>query len=467
MDFSGAQAPLELWGGIECTHNRVADTYLCQLVRSGHDGRDTDLDAIAGLGIKTLRYPLLWERTAPHGPGSADWGWVDARMDHLRALGVAPIAGLVHHGSGPAHTDLLDPAFPALLAQYAGAVAARYPWIGHYTPVNEPLTTARFSCLYGHWYPHRRDDAAFVRALLHQCRATQLAMREIRRFNPAARLIATDDLALTLSTPRLQYQADFENERRWLSFDLLCGRVDRHHRLHGYLLRNGADPELLAALRDEPAPDVLGLNHYITSVRFLDDRVEHYPRERIGGNGRHTYADVEAVRVGLGGLAAMSGLAGMSGMAGMAGEPHALISAAWSRFGLPLAITEAHIGAAPEEQIRWLAEMWGAALQARSRGAKVAAVTAWSLLGAYDWHCLVTRPDGCYEAGAFEVRDGAARPTALAAFIAGLVRGDSSHPTLAERGWWRRPERLLYPGPPPARTRTTIDGLRLAGRVTE
>jgi hypothetical protein len=62
----------------------------------------------------------------------------------------------VHHGSGPRHTDLLDPAFATGLADYAGAVAARYPWVTDWTPVNEPLTTARFAALYGFWYPHAR-----------------------------------------------------------------------------------------------------------------------------------------------------------------------------------------------------------------------------------------------------------------------------------------------------------------------
>ena len=45
----------------------------------------------------------------------------------------------------------------ALLAQHAENVARRYPWLEMFTPVNEPLTTARFSGLYGHWYPHRHD----------------------------------------------------------------------------------------------------------------------------------------------------------------------------------------------------------------------------------------------------------------------------------------------------------------------
>ena len=61
--------------------------------------------------------------------------------------------GLVHHGSGPAGTDLLDEGFAEGLARFARAVAERFPWVEDWTPVNEPLTTARFSALYGHWYP--------------------------------------------------------------------------------------------------------------------------------------------------------------------------------------------------------------------------------------------------------------------------------------------------------------------------
>jgi dTDP-4-dehydrorhamnose reductase len=34
----------------------------------------------------------------------------------------------------------------------------------------------------------------------------------------------------------------------------------------------------------------------------------------------------------------------------------------------------------------------------------VLAVTAWSLLGAYDWSSLLTREEGAYEAGVFDLR---------------------------------------------------------------
>src|SRR3954452_8512515 len=91
---------LELWGGVECTVNRVHDRYHSQLERSGHDTRIEDLDLFAELGIKALRYPVLWERTAPTGLEDADWSWPDARLERLRALGIEPIVGLLHHGSG-------------------------------------------------------------------------------------------------------------------------------------------------------------------------------------------------------------------------------------------------------------------------------------------------------------------------------------------------------------------------------
>ena len=104
--------PLALWAGVECTFNRVGDVYFDQCRFSGHDDRPEDLDLLADLGIKTLRYPVLWERHAPHALDACDFSWADDRLARLRARGVRPIAGLVHHGSGPRYTSLDDPAFP-------------------------------------------------------------------------------------------------------------------------------------------------------------------------------------------------------------------------------------------------------------------------------------------------------------------------------------------------------------------
>lgn len=422
-----------LWAGVECTVNRVGDRFCDQLEWSGHAARLDDLDRFAALGIRTLRYPVLWERVAPNGLAQADWSWPDERLERLRALGIRPIVGLVHHGSGPRHTSLVDATFASKLAAFAGAVATRYPWVRDYTPVNEPLTTARFSALYGHWYPHARDDASFVRALVSQCRAVVLAMRAIRRVQPAARLIQTEDLGKTWATPALAKQAAFENERRWLSLDLLCGRLERQHPLWGYLRDAGASAEELAWFQANPCPpDIIGVNTYVTSERFLDERLEHYPVHTHGGNGQQTYADVEAVRV--------RG-AGVEG-------PRGLLAEAWARYGRPLAVTEAHLGCTREEQLRWLVELWQAVGELRHQGVPVVAVTAWSLLGAYDWNSLVTRPQGVYEPGVFDVRGPAPRPTALAGIVRALCAGEApQHPTLHTPGWWHRPERFQHSCP--------------------
>ena len=424
-------APLALWGGLECTVNRINDRYFSQIDRNGHAHRDDDIARFASLGIRAIRYPILWERTAPNGLASADWAWPDARLPALRAAGIDPIAGLVHHGSGPRHTSLVDPAFATGLAAYARAVAERYPWIDCYTPVNEPLTTARFSGLYGLWYPHGRSDDQFLRALLVQCRAIVLSMRAIREVNPAARLVQTDDLGKTYSTPELRDVAEFYNERRWLAWDLLCGMVDPQHRLWAYLTATGIDPADILWFRDNPCPpDIIGVNYYVTSERWLDHRTDRYPLHFRGQACERPCADIETSRA----LATPTPGIGP------------LLHEIWDRYRIALAVTEAHIDANREDQLRWLLEIWEAARQVRSSGVDLRAVTVWALLGSFDWNSLVTCDKGYYEPGPFDVRSPEPRPTALATMMRELAGGQTlSHPVLRGQGWWRRNGRFLCP----------------------
>ncbi len=419
---------LELWGGHECTVNRVGDGYLDQTVRSGHHDRPEDLDLFASLGLKALRYPVLWERIAPATPEDRDWRWTDARLPRIRDLGMRPIAGLIHHGSGPAYTSLVADNFAPLFADHAQAVAERYPWIDVYTPVNEPLTTARFSALYGHWYPHARDERLFWAAFLNQIDATREAMKRIRAVNPAAQLVQTEDLGQTYSTAPLADQAAFENHRRWLTWDLLAGKVTRDHPFWPRFKRFGLADRIRAVSDDPCPPDVIGVNHYLTSERFLDHRTHLYPPHRHGGNDFTAYADVEAIRVM------------RPGPAGLAG----LLDQAWDRYGLALAVTESHNGCTREEQMRWTLEAWRTAQALRERGADVRAVTAWALLGSYDWNSLLTRQDGDYEPGAFDLRGGPPRPTAQAEMLTALAAGDALHPVLNAPGWWRRDVRIEF-----------------------
>src|SRR4051812_37986652 len=98
----------ELWAGLECSVSRAGDRFYDQIERTGHAAHPEDLDAFAQLGIRALRYPVLWERVCPNDPGTFNWTWSDERLARLRTLGIRPIVGLVHHGSGPRYTNLLD-----------------------------------------------------------------------------------------------------------------------------------------------------------------------------------------------------------------------------------------------------------------------------------------------------------------------------------------------------------------------
>ena len=254
-------------------------------------------------------------------------------------------------------------------------------------------------------------------------------MRAIRQVNSLAQLVQTDDLGTTHSTPRMKYQADFDNERRWLAWDLLCGRVTPHHALHGFLLNSGIQRAELSWFQDNPCPpDMVGINHYVTSDRFLDDDVSAYPANVAGANSRQPYADVDAIRV-----------------LHRSYDGWTVLQDAWERYQLPVAVTEVHLGCTREEQLRWVRDAWSACTEASARGVDVRAMTAWALFGSFDWDSLLTRSSNYYEPGGFDVRGPAPRPTALAAQISSLVEQSSSaHPTTHSKGWWQRAERLHF-----------------------
>ncbi len=428
--------PLELWGGVECTVARIGDTYRDQAIETGHRERLHDLDLIAELGIRTLRYPIIWETVTSHCDAEPDWFWHDACLSRMRELGIRPIATLCHHGSGPLGTHLLDPGFAMGLAQHAARVAERYPWIDLYTPVNEPLTTARFSALYGHWHPHARDYPSFLRALLIEGRATVLAMRAIRQVRPKAQLVQTEDLGKVFSTPLLAYQAEHDNDRRWLTFDLLCGRLTPEHPLwHFFIDWARVDPaefEIFEAA--DAAPDIIGINHYLTSDRFVDQRYHRYPERFRGGNGRHRYVDVEAVR---------------TNVPERELGPAARLREVCERYPCPIAVTEVHHGCTRDEQLRWLKEVWDAALAVRAEGADIRAVTVWSIFGTVDWSSLLTERNGVYEPGVFDIRGRTPRPTVLARAARTLAMGGKlDHPVLDHPGWWKRDTRFYAPVKP-------------------
>lgn len=420
----------EIWGGIECTINRVKNNFFDQLHYMGHYHRSDDIECIAELGIKKIRYPILWEKHQPEKNGCIDWSWITKQLSKIKEKDIEVIAGLVHHGSGPAYTNLADENFPYYLAEYAKKVAEQFPWIEYYTPVNEPLTTARFSGLYGVWYPHQNNSKAFTQMLLNELKGTVLAIQEIRKLNPDAKLVQTEDLGKTYSTKKLKYQADFENERRWLTYDLLCGRFDENHFLWEHFMKMGIpEKDIFFFQENVCTPEVFGFNHYLTSERYLDERIHLYPPHTHGGNGKDHYADVEAVRVNIPDDTGID----------------VLVKEAWERYHQPIAITEVHLHCHREEQLRWFKHVWNVCNDLVKEGINIKAITAWAMLGSVGWNKLLTQDGGDYEPGAFDLRGGYLRPTALAHYIKKISQENCcDHHLSEEKGWWHRDTRVLY-----------------------
>jgi dTDP-4-dehydrorhamnose reductase len=419
---------IEIWGGSEYSFVRVQNSVYDQSAQSGHEDRISDLKLFSELNIKTIRYPLLWEK---YEAGKKKFFKVnDERLEKLGELGIKPIAGLLHHGSGPFYTNLYDNDFPALLAEYAYTIAEKYPSTEYYTPVNEPLTTARFSGLYGIWYPHKADDYSFLRIFLNELKGIVLSMQAVKSINASAKLIQTEDICKIHAHPSLKYQAEFENLRRWITYDILLGRMSPEHPLWNYFIEHGIkEQELEFFLVNNIVPEVCGFNYYVTSERYLDPRKNIYPSFYHGGNSFQEYADVEAVRANIPNEI----------------SSHDLLNESWDRYHLPIALTEVHLACTREEQLRWFNEAYRTAVSLKHEGVDFRAITAWSFFGSFDWSSLLCVKNDHYESGVYDIRSGEPRATAIAGLIKSINKQSKSTRSLLEiPGWWRREDRFIY-----------------------
>ena len=167
-----------------------------------------------------------------------------------------------------------------------------------YTPVNEPLTTARFSVLYGALVSASPIGSRF-RAGLAEPGARYRAGDE-GDSRSQSRGAPDPDGGLR---PLLRNMADAPPGRVREPPPLAdLGSADRSRGPR--TIRCGASSSRLALPKRsldrfcaEPTPpSVVGLNYYLTSDRFLDHRLDRYPPSSTAATVLIRYADVEAVR---------------------------------------------------------------------------------------------------------------------------------------------------------------------------
>jgi len=340
--------------GIECSYPTIGDGRIRrdQMEECGHYRQwRTDFDLVRQLGIRTLRYGVPLHRTWL-GPGRYDWDFSDAVLGELQRLGIDPIADLCHFGVPDWVGNFQNPEFPALFREYAAAFAARYPWIRHYTPVNEMYVCAKFSALYGWWNEQARDLRSYVTALKHLARANVQAMHAILALRPDALFVQSESSEyFHAAGPDAVAEAERRNGLRFLSLDFNYGRpLDAVQR--EFVLANGMTPAECRFFEEHALRGhcILGSDYYVT-------------------NEHHVRAD---------------------GTSRDAGEMlgYAMIALEYARrYGLPMMHTETNCDQGPrgDEACAWLHRQFAVVRSLMRSGVRVVGFTWYALGDQIDW----------------------------------------------------------------------------------
>jgi beta-glucosidase/6-phospho-beta-glucosidase/beta-galactosidase len=266
--------------GIECSYPTIENGRwrVDQLYETEHYRYwRRDLELVREIGLRYLRYgpPLhhVWS-----GPGKYDWSFMDTVAAGMRELQIIPIMDLCHFGVPDWIGNFQNPKFPQLFAQYATAFAKRYPWVRFYTPVNEMYVTAKMSALDGVWNEQLRSENGFVTAVKHLAKANVLATQAILREQPEAIFINSESsefFQACCPDPKITEIADFENERRFISLDLLYG-MPTSPRIRNYLLEHGMKASEFDWFMNQRIADrcVLGIDYYEWNEKLINS--EHH-----------------------------------------------------------------------------------------------------------------------------------------------------------------------------------------------
>jgi len=337
--------------GIECSDPTIEHGTVRrdELAECGHyEHYKDDLRLVKELGLKVLRYGLPYHATHL-GPGKYDWSFADDAMAEIRRLGITPILDLLHFGVPDWIGNFQNPELPVLFAEYAAAVAARYPWVRYYTPVNEIYVTARVSAKDGLWNEQLKSDRAFVTAMKHLVAASIMGTQAIAQARPDVVIVQSESAEYTTEARAVpSAEVRLQNALRFLSLDLLYA----HHpnaEVYRYLLDHGMTREEYDwfMLGEPPGYQVMGNDYYGHNERILLPDGTMVQGEDVMGW-------------------------------------YQITRQYYDRYHKPVMHTETNVGDV-DEAPAWLWKQWVNVLRMRADGVPVLGFTWYSLIDQIDW----------------------------------------------------------------------------------
>ena len=345
--------------GIECSYPTIeGGARVDQMAVTGHyELWRQDLKLVRELGLRYLRYgPAIYKIWT--GPGQYDWSQLDPVMQEMRRLGIVPIIDLCHFGLPDWLGNFQNPDWPDHFADFSRAFAERFPWVRYYTPVNEIYVTGLFSALFGWWNERMMSDQAFVTNIKHCCKASILSMQAILDLRPDAIFVFSESTEYVHpGSPALVQQAQFMNERRFLSLDLLFGH-DISATMYKYVLANGMTPEEYGWFmqhRHLRTHCIMGTDYYITNEHVLKPE-----GQSIGAGDVYGY--------------------------------YVITRQYYDRYRLPVMHTETNRTA--KHAVEWLWREWLNLLRLRDDGVPIIGFTWFGLVDMKDWDSALTKMRG-------------------------------------------------------------------------
>lgn len=176
--------------------------------------------------LSKVHVTCSWDEISPRDPDHNNWSVVETILEQLRDAQLDGVFNFLNHDSGPFYTSLIEPDFPTKFATFCRHFITRFPMINDFSPIHDINLTSMNSYLNGSWAPHLESGLYFYKALLAQCKASVLGIREIRLVNPSARYIQTENIPSS-------------NISDWSALDLIYGRVTNHHPLFHKMQEQG------------------------------------------------------------------------------------------------------------------------------------------------------------------------------------------------------------------------------------